>query len=109
MMQRSYVLRDNGDQQGLILLYDAKRNGAVLGWVTHEPNLPPLSDSFDFDLSFSRSGSPLNETWGSQTFHMEKVGDEYRYSHVFKGSNDSDRFFATSHPARSSRYGWGQP
>lgn len=99
MMQRSYLLKDNGDRQALIVFYDAQRKGTVLGWVTHKPKLPPLSDSFDFGLSFSRKGSSLNETWGSQPFQIEKVGDEYRYSHVFKGSNDSDRFlrdFASS-------------
>jgi len=35
MMQRSYVMKDNGDQQALIVFYDAQRKGAVLGWVTH--------------------------------------------------------------------------
>ncbi|QNP46314.1 hypothetical protein H9L14_03680 [Sphingomonas sediminicola] len=92
VMQRSYLLKDNGDQQTLVVFYDAQKKGAVLGWGTRKPKLPPLSDSLDFDLSFSRKGSSLNETWGSQPFQIEKVGDEYRYSHVFKGSADSDRF-----------------
>lgn len=92
MMQRSYLLKDNGDQQAIVVYYDAQRKGALLGWGTRKPELPPLSDSLDFDLSFTRKGSSLNETWGSQPFQIEKVGDEYRYSHVFKGSTDSDRF-----------------
>lgn len=99
MMHRSYALTDKGDQQTLIVFYDAQREAALLGWITHKPELPPLSDSFDFDLSFSGKGSSPRETWGSQSFQIEKVGDEYRYSHVFKGSTDSDRFlrdFASS-------------
>ena len=92
MMTRSYVLRDNGDEQTLVVAYDARRKAAILGWGTHKPNLPPLSDSLDFGLSFIRKGSSMNETWGSQPFQIEKVGDEYRFSHVFMGSTDSDRF-----------------
>jgi hypothetical protein len=92
MMKRFYVLRDNGDEQALVIFYDAQRKAAVLGWGTHQPNLPVLSKSLDFGLSFIRKGSSLNERWGSQPFQIEKVGDEYRFSHVFMGSTDSDRF-----------------
>lgn len=92
VMQRSYLLKDNGDRQTLVVFYDAQKKGAVLGWATQRPELPPLSSSLDFDLSFGRKGSSLNEKWGSQPFQIEKVGNEYRYSHVFKGSADSDRF-----------------
>ena len=92
MMQRSYVLKDNGDQQALIVFYDAQRKGAVLGWVTHKPKLPPLTKSFDFELSFTGKAASRNQTWGNQPFQIDKVGDEYRYSHVFKGPTESDRF-----------------
>ncbi|GAO39544.1 hypothetical protein SCH01S_33_00310 [Sphingomonas changbaiensis NBRC 104936] len=92
MMQRSYVLRDNGDEQTLIIFYDDQRKGAVLGWGTHKPKLPPLSNALEFQLSFTRTGSSLNEAWGSQSFDIQKIGDEYRFGHVFKGSTDSDRF-----------------
>jgi len=98
LMTRSYALKD-GDEQRLAIYYDAQRKGALLGWATRKPKLAALSDSFDFGLSFSRKGSSLNETWGSQAFQVEKVGDEHRFSHVFKGPTDSDRFlrdFASS-------------
>lgn len=91
MMKRFYVLRD-GDEQALVIFYDAQRKAAALGWGTRKPKLPPLSDSLDFGLSFTRKGSSLNETWGSQPFQIEKRVDEYRFSHVFNGSTDSDRF-----------------
>ena len=92
MMKRFYVLRDDGDEQALVIFYDAQRKAAALGWGTRKPKLPPLSDSLDFDLSFARKGSSLNEAWGSQPFQIEKRVDEYRFSHVFNGSTDSDRF-----------------
>lgn len=92
MMKRFYVLRDDGDEQALVIFYDAQRNAAALGWGTRKPKLPPLSNSLDFGLSFTRKGSGLNETWGSQPFQIEKRADEYRFSHVFSGSTDSDRF-----------------
>ena len=92
MMKRFYVLRERGDEQALVIFYDAQRKAAVLGWGTHKPKIPVLSDSLDFGLTFTRKGSSLNETWGSQPFQIEKFGDEYRFSHVFKNSTDSDRF-----------------
>ena len=91
MMKRAYERRDTGDEQAIVIFYDAQRKGAVLGWGTHKPKLPPLSDSLDFELSFTR-GTSRDASWGSQPFQIEKVGDEYRYSHVFRGSTDSDRF-----------------
>jgi hypothetical protein len=91
MMQRSYVLKNNGDEQTLVIFYDAQRQGAVLGWGTRKPKLPPLSKALDFELSFTK-GVSRNATWGSQSFDIDKVGDEYRFGHVFRGSTDSDRF-----------------
>lgn len=92
MMQRAFVIRDSGDEQALVIVYDPQRKAAMLGWGTRKPKLPPLSDSLDFGLSFTRKGGSLNETWGSQPFQIQKVGDEYRFGHVFKGAADSDRF-----------------
>jgi hypothetical protein len=92
MMKRSFVLKDNGDEQALLIFYDAQRKDAVLGWTTRKPKLPPLSDSFEFEISFTRKGTPGIGSWGNQPFQIEKVGDEYRYAHVFMGSTDSDRF-----------------
>lgn len=91
MMQSSYEIKRNGDEQTLAILYDAKRKGAVLGWGTRKPKLPPLSASFAFELSFTPKGKPKTTSWGSQTFEIGKAADEYRYTHVFKGP-DGDRF-----------------
>jgi hypothetical protein len=94
MMKRSFVFKDDGDEQALVIFYDAQRKAAGLGWGTRKPKLPPLSASLDFSLSFTGKGSSLNETWGSQPFQIEKHADEYRFSHVFMGSTDSDRFLS---------------
>jgi hypothetical protein len=91
MMKRFYVLNDSGDEQALVIFYDAQRKAAVLGWGTRKPKLPPLSDSLDFELSFTLKGTSRNASWGNQTFQIQKLGDEYRFSHVFRDSTDSDR------------------
>jgi len=99
MMMRSYVLASRGDEQALVLYYDAERKGAVLGWGTQKPKLPPLSTSLDFEISFSRAGPDLDESWGSQSFQIEKHADGYRFSHMFNGPTDSERIlrdFASS-------------
>jgi hypothetical protein len=90
MMQSYYVIKRNGDEQTLAVFYDAKRKGAVLGWGTRKPKLPPLSASFDFELTFTPKGKPKITSWGNQTFEIDKAADEYRYTHVFKGP-DGDR------------------
>jgi hypothetical protein len=90
LMQSSYVIKHNGDEQTLVVFYDAKRNGAVLGWGTRKPKLPPLSASLDFELSFTPKGKARIISWGNQTFRIDKAADEYRYTHVFNGA-DGDR------------------
>ena len=92
MMKREFVIKGTGDAQVLAIYTDPQGDVTVLGWGTHKPKLPPLSDSLDFGLTFIRKGMPLNKTWGSQPFEIDKFGDEYRFSHVFKGSLGSDRF-----------------
>jgi hypothetical protein len=66
LMQSSYVIKHNGDEQTLVVFYDAKRNGAVLGWGTRKPSFRRSAR-----LSTSSSLSP-------------------RYTHVFNGA-DGDR------------------
>ena len=91
-MSRFYVRRDDADEQELDFIYDAQRKAAPLGWATRKPKLPPQSDSLDFGLTFTRKGSSLNETWGSQAFDIQKRADGYRFLHIFAGSAESDRF-----------------
>ena len=92
VMSRSYLLKDEGDEQELAVIYDAQREAAALGWATRKPKFPPLSASLDFRLSFTGKGSSLNERWGNQTFGIQKRADGYRFMHVFRGPTESDRF-----------------
>ena len=80
------------DEQLLSIFYDAQRKAAALGWVTRKPKFPPLSHSLHFELTFTRKGSSLNETWGSQPFQIQKRADAYTFTHAFNGLTDSDRF-----------------
>ena len=80
------------DEQLLSILYDAQRKAAALGWVMRKPKFPPLSHTLDFYLTFTRKGSVLNETWGSQPFQIQKRADAYTFTHAFNALADSDRF-----------------
>ena len=79
------------DGEALIIGYNALQKTAVLSWTTQKPKVPALTDSLDLELSFLK-GSSLNESWGSQPFHIANSADTYSFIHAFSGATDSDRF-----------------
>jgi len=92
LMQSGYPGKVADDDEVLMIAYNAEKKTAVLGWTSRKPKFPALADSLDLQLSFLKGRSPLNESWGSQPFHIEKSAGSYSFGHVFKGSTDSERF-----------------
>ena len=91
VMKSLYPGKVANDEQGLLVLYNAQQKFAAMSWAAHHPEFPPLRDSMVLDLAFLK-GSSMNESWGSQAFQIDKHSDGYGFTHVFKGSADSDRF-----------------
>lgn len=108
MMKSLFPGKVAEDDQALIIGYNAQQKAAVLSWTPRKPEVPALADSLDLELSFLK-GRPLNESWGSQAFEIEKSADTYSFIHVFKGASDSDRFLRdlASHDALVLFFGPG--
>jgi len=106
VMKRLYGSKVADEAQGLIVLYDARRKTAALSWASPKPKLPPLSTSLDFDLAFLK-GSSLNESWGSQTFEIQKPAGAYAFIHVFTNPADVERILGdlASHEAIALFFG----
>jgi hypothetical protein len=88
-MRRVYGSSVADKAEGLIVLYDAQRQVALLGWMVRNPPFPPLGGPVHLDLAFLK-GSSMGESWGNQPFQIQK-GDGYAITHIFAGSADVRR------------------
>lgn len=90
LMNRLYGSIDDDKTEGLLVLYNAQKEAALLGWASSKMNFLPAEGSLDFDLSFLK-GESLNESWGSQPFEYKKPENRHIFTHVFKGPTDAQR------------------
>jgi hypothetical protein len=90
MMSRWYGNVDADETDGLMVLYNAQKETALLGWGSNKMKFLPAKGALDFDLSFLK-GSSLDESWGSQSFEYEKLDKKYVFTHVFTGAADVRR------------------
>lgn len=89
-MSRLYGMVDAEDTEGLLVIYNAQREGVLLGVASNKLKFLPSSGSLDFDLTFV-TGSSLNESWGSRPFEYKKPDGRYLFTHVFTGPADVQR------------------
>ena len=90
MMSRWYGSVDADETDGLMVLYNAQKETALLGWGSNKMSFLPAKGTLDFDLSFLK-GEVLNESWGTQPFEYEKPNSKHVFTHVFKGPTDVQR------------------
>jgi hypothetical protein len=79
------------DVQGLIVVYDAKREGAVLSWAGKKPKYLLASGSLNLELDF-QGNSASEEKWSSKRFdYTKKANGTYHLNHVVIGKAAADR------------------
>lgn len=89
-MKRLYGSVDADKVEGLLILYSAQKEAALLSWASNKMKFLPAEGTLHFDLSFLK-GPTLNEAWGSQPFQYKKLDNTYSFTHVFKGPADVQR------------------
>ena len=76
--------------QGLVVVYDAKREGAVLSWAGKKPKYLLASGSLNLDLGFN-GASASEEKWRSKRFDYTKTANgTYHLNHVVIGKAAAD-------------------
>ena len=86
-MKRAYGAGET--EQGLFVIYDARRQVVLLGWAARKLEFPALGRPIHLDLAFLK-GRSMDESWGNQPFETQK-GDGYLLTHIFAGSTDAPR------------------
>ena len=91
-MQRFYRAK-SGSTEGLIVVYDAEKEGVLLFWSTTSMPFLPTEGHLDLDLRL-RNGALIDETWGNQDFRYEKVADSHIFTRAFLDRESSRRILA---------------
>ena len=87
---RRFYPRKGGGIEGLIVVYDAEKDGVLLFWSTDSMSFLPVEGHLDLDLRF-RDGASIDESWGNQTFHYEKVSNSRIFTRAFLDRENSAR------------------
>lgn len=91
-MERFYV-SNSGTTEGLIVVFDAKEEQAILFWSTTSKLFPLAKGRLDLDLRF-RDGDLIDDGWGSQTFSYETVADSHIFQLAFLDRESSAQILA---------------
>jgi hypothetical protein len=91
-MQRFYQTR-SGTTEGLIIVFDAQEDQAMLFWSTTSKLFPLAEGKLDLDLRF-RDGASIDDSWGTQSFHYKKVADSHIFTLAFLDRESSRRIMA---------------
>jgi hypothetical protein len=86
-MDRWYASSDGAEVEGLLVLYDAQKEGVSFTWTSRTTTSLPPEGSLELGLSFQKARSS-SRSWRSRAFHYQKLDDTYYFVHVFKKPND---------------------
>jgi len=91
-MQRFYVAK-SGTTEGLIIVFDAQEDQAMLFWSTTSKLFVLEEGKLDLGLRF-RAGATIDHTWGTQSFRYKKVADSHIFTLAFLDRESSRRIMA---------------
>jgi hypothetical protein len=90
LMQKFYRSKNGKNVEGLTVLYAADKEGVLLFWSNDRMTYLPAKGDLELGLIFGK-GDSVDQSWGSQTLHYDKLGMDYVFTRVFKSADEASR------------------